>query len=162
MRISKNTYIDISSALLVCLFTYAALSKLSGYSMFKSQLERSPFLFHTAALLAGWIPIIELTISFLLVFTKTRLYGLYASVVLMIMFTEYISAMLRFSYYIPCSCGGVLSTMSWNQHLIFNIFFTLLAIVALILQLHSTTKQRPVPTDNIKPFIAEVAESTPH
>lgn len=141
MKISKNTCIDIISALLVSLFTYAALSKLSEYSTFKSQLERSPFLFHTAVFLAMWIPIIELTISLLLVFAKTRLYGLYASVVLMIMFTEYILAMLRFSYYIPCSCGGVLSAMSWNQHLIFNIFFTMLAIVALILQLQSARKQ---------------------
>jgi uncharacterized membrane protein YphA (DoxX/SURF4 family) len=62
-----------------------------------------------------------------------RLIGLYASFFFMILFTGYIVAILRFSSYIPCSCGGILQKMSWTQHLIFNIGFLLLAVIAILL-----------------------------
>ncbi|MEJ0031509.1 MAG: MauE/DoxX family redox-associated membrane protein [Bacteroidota bacterium] len=41
----------------------------------------------------------------------------------MVMFTAYIVVITRFSEYTPCSCGGVLEKMSWDQHLVFNIGF---------------------------------------
>jgi len=43
-------------------------------------------------------------------------------------------AILSFSKELPCSCGGVLQEMSWQQHLVFNIVFTLLALLAAILE----------------------------
>jgi len=68
----------------------------------------------------------------MLAFLRFRLLGLYASFSLMVMFTAYIIAITKFSDYIPCSCGGVLQNMSWNQHLIFNIGFILLAVAGII------------------------------
>ena len=41
---------------------------------------------------------------------------------------------LNFIPDIPCSCGGVLEKMSWNEHLIFNIAFVVLGLVAILLQ----------------------------
>ena len=57
----------------------------------------------------------------------------------MVMFTAYIIAITRFSEYVPCSCGGVLQNMSWNQHLFFNIGFVLIALTGVIL--HSSDRQ---------------------
>lgn len=34
----------------------------------------------------------------------------------------------------PCSCGGILEKMNWNQHLLFNICFCVLAVPAILLQ----------------------------
>jgi len=39
--------------------------------------------------------------------------------------------MITYTPNLPCSCGGVLQQMTWNQHLIFNVVFTLLALFAI-------------------------------
>jgi uncharacterized membrane protein YphA (DoxX/SURF4 family) len=125
--------IEIISALLIFLFLYAAISKLLDYQKFKVQLGQSPLLTAFAGWVAWIIPSLEIIISVMLAFSRFRLFGLYASFSLMVMFTAYIIAITKFSDYIPCSCGGVLQNMSWNQHLFFNIGFVLLALAGIIL-----------------------------
>lgn len=129
----KKITVEIISALLVALWAYAAISKLLDYGTFKFQLGRSPYVTNIAGFIAWFLPLTELTVATLLIITKTRLLGLYSSFFLMLMFTGYIYAMLHFSYYVPCSCGGILSKMSWNQHLLFNIAFTVLALIGILL-----------------------------
>lgn len=129
-----NTWlIDIISALFIFLFVYAAISKLLDYQRFQVQLGQSPLLTAFAGWVAWFIPTIELAISLLLAFPKTRLFAFYASFSLMVMFTTYIIVITKFSDYVPCSCGGVLETMSWNQHLVFNIGFVLLILAGIII-----------------------------
>ena len=65
--------------------------------------------------------------------TKFRFFGLFAAYTLMAMFTAYIYIILNFSAFVPCSCGGVLENMTWNQHLVFNICFIILAGIAILL-----------------------------
>src|SRR5690606_36105991 len=55
------------------------------------------------------------------------------SYVLMLFFSTYIYIILNYSPYVPCSCGGVLEKMGWSEHLIFNITFCALALIALYL-----------------------------
>ena len=130
---TKTIVVDTISILFIILFIYAATSKIFDYGNFKAQLGRSPLL----ARFWNWIwivPTIEILIAILLPMPRTRLLGLYASFSLMTMFTAYIIAILRFSEFIPCSCGGVLSHMSWTQHLWFNVAFVLFALTGIILQ----------------------------
>ncbi|MBS1577374.1 MAG: hypothetical protein JST09_18905 [Bacteroidetes bacterium] len=51
--------------------------------------------------------------------------GLKASFVMMSVFSLYIGYMTFFDPDHSCSCGGVLESMSWIGHLIFNIVLTL-------------------------------------
>ncbi len=51
----------------------------------------------------------------------------------MVMFTAYIVLITRFSDYVPCSCGGVLEKLSWDQHLVFNIGFVVLGFMAIVI-----------------------------
>lgn len=125
--------IEIISALLIFLFVYAALTKLFDYQKFRVQLGQSPLLTAFAKWIAWLIPIIELVISLLLAFQKTRLWAFYAAFSLIAMFTVYIIVITKFSDYIPCSCGGVLENMSWDQHLVFNIGFVLLTSIGIII-----------------------------
>jgi hypothetical protein len=127
-------FANVISALLVWLFVYTALSKLSSYSTFRLQLGKSPFVTEYAGLLSWAIPLAELVTAALLITRRTRLWGLYAAFFLMSTFTGYIYAMLHYSDYLPCSCGGVIAAMSWQQHLIFNISFTGLALAAILLE----------------------------
>lgn len=130
----KKRVIEIITSLLIILFVYAALTKLFDYYNFKTQLGKSPFLTFMSGFAAWSIPASELIVVGLLSFKRTRELGLYASLFLMTLFTAYIYAMLNFSYYVPCSCGGILSEMEWSQHFIFNIFFVVISITGIVLQ----------------------------
>ncbi|MFT4152363.1 MauE/DoxX family redox-associated membrane protein [Parafilimonas sp.] len=131
----KRDYIIYTIEALLCLlFTYAAISKLLKYHLFRLQLGKSPFITSIAGPIALILPVIELLTVALIVFSTTRLLGFYAALFLMTLFTSYIFAMLHFSYYIPCVCGGLLSKMDWDQHLIFNIVFTVIALVGVMLE----------------------------
>jgi hypothetical protein len=52
----------------------------------------------------------------------------------MTMFSGYIIAILNFSDYVPCSCGGILEKLGWTEHLAFNIAFMVLAVVGIFLE----------------------------
>jgi len=136
--LKKNTIIEIISSLLIILFIYTALSKLSGYNTFTVQLSKSPFITSYAKLIAWSLPAAEILISLLLVSKKTRLIGLYASFFMMSLFTAYLIIMLKFSYHIPCSCGGVLQYLSWNDHIVFNTFFIVISGAGVLLKANET------------------------
>ncbi|MFD2890203.1 MauE/DoxX family redox-associated membrane protein [Chitinophaga cymbidii] len=129
----KNIILEIIIALLVILWIYTGLLKLLDYDETKFQMGRSPFIQHIAGLTAFAIPVFELIIAGLLIFKTTRFIGLLASFFLMVVFTGYIYAMLHYSYYVPCSCGGVLAALSWEDHLIFNALYSLLALIGIFL-----------------------------
>lgn len=129
----KNSFVLIVGYLYILLFVYTAVSKLLDYENFQVQLGQSPLLSVYASWIAPSVLALELLIAFLLLFPVSRYVGLIGSYFLMVLFTVYIYLILNFSSFVPCSCGGVLEKMSWNQHLIFNICFALLAIIALFL-----------------------------
>ena len=130
----RSTIVEIISSLLILLFMYAAVSKLLDYQTFRVQLSKSPFITQFASVLAWALPVGEILVALALTWKRTRLPGLYASLFLMTMFTAYIWTMLQYSYYLPCSCGGVLSKMGWTAHLWFNIGFVALSIIGIFIQ----------------------------
>jgi uncharacterized membrane protein YphA (DoxX/SURF4 family) len=74
-------------------------------------------------------------VSFLLLLPGTfRLVGFYGAFCLMTMFTVYVFSILNFSNYVPCSCGGVLEKLGWEEHLVFNFAFVILAAAGIWLQ----------------------------
>ena len=130
---TKKYCIDLIGYLFIILFTYAAFSKLSDYESFTIQLGQSPLLSAFAGWVSWFIPAIEILIAILLMFNRTRFSALVASFGLMLMFSAYIYIILHYSEFVPCSCGGILEKMTWNQHLIFNLVFCFLAVIAIIM-----------------------------
>lgn len=128
--------LEIICMLLFFLFSYAALSKLMDINKFRSTMELSDFL----KTFSSWLPyaviVVEFLVSFFLLWPKWQQQALYASFGLMALFTTYIIIILN-SKNIPCSCGGILEQMTWNQHLLFNMFFLLLAFSGTILIKHN-------------------------
>lgn len=133
MTNKKDLLIEIISAAFVVLFVYAASTKLLDYDKFRLQLGQSPILTGFAGIIVWLIPGVELLIAFMLTSSRLRLQGLYMAFTLMVMFTAYIIVITRFSDYVPCSCGGVLEKLSWNEHLVFNIVFVLLGAIAILI-----------------------------
>jgi uncharacterized membrane protein YphA (DoxX/SURF4 family) len=118
----------------ILLFTYAALSKILDYEKFTAQIGQSPMLTSHAGFYAIMVPIIEIIISVALSMQRFRKIGLYASFSLMVMFTAYIIAITQFSSFVPCSCGGILSKMTWDIHLYFNLSVVAVNTVAIIFE----------------------------
>ncbi len=129
----RNTIVEVISYILIFLFVYASVNKLNNYKIFQVQLSKSPFITSYAGILSWALPGIELITALLLSFKALRLQGLYFSLFLMALFTSYLAAMLTFSYYIPCSCGGVMEGLTWKQHILFNLFFILLTIAGIMI-----------------------------
>lgn len=137
----RHVIVQIICYLYVLLFVYTAINKLLGFESFGIQLAQSPLLSAYAGLIAPSVIIAELLIVLLLCVKTTRFMGLYASLFLMVAFTVYIYLILNYSDFIPCSCGGLIEELSWTEHLVFNIVFIALALVAILL----TEKEKGTP-----------------
>jgi len=131
---NKKWLVGIISLLLILLMVYAAVAKLNDYYNFRAGLDDSPIIAPFAGILVWAVPATELIIAAMLLLPKFRLYGFYASFVLMLLFTIYIIVMLSFYEDIPCSCGGILEEMPWGVHIVFNCVFVLLSACGIYLE----------------------------
>ena len=140
----RQQLIDIIASLFILLFVYTAINKLAGIGVFQAVLRRSPLIGSMYVLVSWAIPFLELGIALLLLLPAWRRAGLWASLVLMCVFTLYLGYMLLFTPDLPCSCGGVIRKMSWTQHLFFNLFFVSIAILGLRLHPPRCSSSNPV------------------
>ncbi len=132
---NKSLIYEIITALLIILFIYSGFSKIFAYSDFKRAMLNQPFPFWFAEVLIWFLPTAELIIAFALMASKTRPYGEYAFLILMTFFSLYIAAILVHLFpKVPCTCGDLISSLSWQQHLFFNLFFLLLCFYAIKLR----------------------------
>jgi len=130
----RKIAIEIICFLFVILFTYAAANKLVDYQKFQVQIGLSPLLTGFGGFIPWMVIGVEFITSIFLLIPRFRLYALFGAFSLMTMFTAYIVAILEFSSFVPCSCGGVLEKLGWTEHLIFNAAFVLLGLVGIVLQ----------------------------
>ncbi len=141
---SKSLIVEIIASLFVLLFVYTALSKWFDFENFKAVIAQSPLIGSIPTIIAWLLPLLELWVAGLLLFRLTRLVGLYASLILMIVFTGYLIYMLMYSPELPCSCGGVLRYLSWRTHVLFNIVLIVMAITAIKMDASKGVSRKPV------------------
>lgn len=127
IALRRNLLIEIIASLLIILFVYTATDKLLNQETFQIILIKSPLVGSYSPFISWVLPIAELIIAALLFIPGLRKAGLLGAFILMSLFTIYIGYMILFTPHLPCTCGGIINKMSWNQHLLFNAFFTLLA-----------------------------------
>lgn len=128
---NNNIIYNISIFLLVLLFIYAGLSKLLSHEIFLNQISKAAWLKKIAGLISILLPLLEIGTGLLIAASSIQIYGLWLASLLMTTFTIYVSMMLLSGNSLPCTCGGVIASMSWKQHLLFNIFFMCLSWFAL-------------------------------
>ncbi len=126
-----NCIIEIITGLLILLFVYTAINKLLDHARFQMMLSQSSLIKNMAGFISYALPIVELITALFLGIPKYRGWGFRISLSLMIIFTIYLAYMIYFVRDVPCSCGGVIEKLSWKQHLIFNISFTVLCVAGL-------------------------------
>lgn len=119
--------------LYIGMYMYAAVAKLLTHQVFVAQLNHQPIGQEYSVFLSWGLPVVEILIAVLIMFTRKL--GIYLATGLMAIFTTYIILVqLKFFDSIPCSCGGIISQMTWGQHLLFNLTFLLIGITAIYLQ----------------------------
>jgi hypothetical protein len=113
--------------LLIFLMLYASISKIFEYNIFIQQLSLSPFfaIGHTKTV-AFLVLSLEMIIAVLFLIPRAQNIAFLSSLCLLTSFTVYIH-IIQYSEFIPCSCGGILGKLSWNDHIIFNIFFIIIS-----------------------------------
>lgn len=125
---NKENQLNSISGILAVLFFYAAVSKLMNYDQSKQEMLNQVFPRSIGEVLTWLVPTVELLLVGILLFTTTRLMGLWLSLILMIAFTLYIGIVMTGVFgRVPCSCGSLLKNMPYSIHLFFNIFFVALA-----------------------------------
>src|SRR6202008_3561000 len=86
-EMKKRYWIEIISALFILLFVYTAVNKIIDHARFQNVLRGSILLSHYAPFVSRAIPIIEICISLLLFFPRSKRIGLWFSLILMTLFT---------------------------------------------------------------------------
>ena len=139
----QRAILAIIICLLILLFVYTGISKLIDQSTFLKDLNNQPFPRFFNGILVWLIPVIELLLALLLLFDNTRKWALVGAFVLMLLFTIYTAlVLLNVFNRTPCSCGGVIRSLSWVQHLFFNLFFVAISIIGIKLFMHEHRESR--------------------
>lgn len=123
----KKTIVEICAFCLVFLFVYTSTAKLFQLNLFRYRLDTYPWIRHIGGWIAWGLPLLELTIAALLISGRKRRMGFYAAFGLMAILTVYLALMLGTEKHLPCSCGGAIESLTWRQHILFNLFFLALA-----------------------------------
>lgn len=136
---SKKIILDIISFLLILLFGYAATAKLSDYRQFVLQISEVIKLNGFPNWIALLVPLTELLACVLLIVPKWNSRGLFLSFLILLSFTFYIGSLLALKENLPCRCGGILNSLGWKSHLLFNAIFTSIALFGVLIS-RSTIK----------------------
>lgn len=127
---SGSILIQISTVMLITLFLYTAFDKLRDLKLFARIINESAILKGYGSLLSKVVPACEILIALLLFIPATRRQGLFFSFVLLLIFTLYIAVMLVSGSRLPCNCGGIISSLTWTQHILVNLLFMILSLLA--------------------------------
>ncbi|MBT2559851.1 hypothetical protein J7E50_18170 [Pedobacter sp. ISL-68] len=131
---AKTIILEIIVALLVLLWIYTAISKWGNHQAFYRQLSWNPTTSGYQDILFYFLPGIELLAALLLLIKPLRSSGLWISAGLMTVFTSYVFYVIFIDpTKATCTCGGVLSAMTWKQHLTFNIAYLLISCIGVYL-----------------------------
>lgn len=147
MPITKTDTGNTIASLLAALFFYAAMSKLIEYEQSKSEMLNQVFPSKWAGIITWMVPATELIIAAALLLRQSQRAGLWAATLLLSAFSAYIAIVMTGIFgRIPCSCGGILKHMSYETHLLFNLFFVALGIIGIKLTNPKHTSKKIQPT----------------
>lgn len=116
-----NTLTEVTRLMLTFLFAYTSINKLLNLNVFKQTMMTAHIPEVIAEIIAMVIPISEAILVVLLILNQTKRLALIISLFLLLVFTVYIIYMKLWLPKLPCSCGGIIQKLTWNQHLLLNI-----------------------------------------
>ena len=144
LNISPGIRESIAFALqLLCifLFLYTGYSKFKDHARFEAGLARVEIIGRSAGIVSWLVPLAEGITSILIAVPATSRKGLTLFIALMSLFSIYIIYELLTASKLPCHCGGIVESLTWRQHLWFNLGCICVAIAALRLNRNINVKK---------------------
>lgn len=121
---------ELGALVLAFVLLYTGAGKLYDWEGTKAAFANQVFPIWLSERLAWAVPTAELAIAALLLFPTTRILGFKLASGLFLLFTGYVALVLTGIFgRIPCSCGGIVSTLGWWEHLVLNILLLVTAIL---------------------------------
>ena len=122
----------IISVAIAILWAYAACSKLGNYGKTVWEMHNQVFPDAVAGVFSWFVPAMEMGLALMLLIPRFRVSGLWASGLLLVIFSLYIAlASTKVFGRIPCSCGNLFRDMPSWLHILFNLSFATLAYTGL-------------------------------
>ncbi|SFU19066.1 DoxX protein [Algoriphagus locisalis] len=122
----------LCSLILIAVFIYTGLDKLLRWEASRNAFRNQTFPGELAEALAYAVPITELLITGLLLFSVSRWWGYLSSILLLTVFTTYVGLIWVGAFpRVPCNCAGIIDSLGWAEHFILNLFLIGLAVVGL-------------------------------
>lgn len=134
----RTLLVDSIAFFFILLFLYTATVKLMDWHTFREELQSSPLVGNFAGVLVWTLPALEIVLAVALFVPAWKLYGLYATFILMVLFTAYVGAILLIDNQLSCSCGGIIENLPPDRHIIFNGICVLLAGLAILIHRRQT------------------------
>jgi len=138
----RSIVADSIAYFFVLLFLYTGVAKLMDIPNFRNELSASPDLGALSGIITLALPIGEILLAVMLSLPRWRLRGLYATLVLMTLFTGYVITLIIVDDQLSCSCGGIIEALSPQQHIIFNSACVILSLVGIL----ANRKNQPSPS----------------
>lgn len=127
----KEFFVPIIIFVDFTIYFFSGVDKSLNFEKFVIQFARSPFAPSVFLIeFSILIIIIEIILCIMLFIDKLNKWALFGFFILSFLFTTYIFLMLIYSPQLPCSCGGLVDFLSWKQHLILNLFLTIMSFLA--------------------------------
>ena len=148
----KESALQLLTFVFICLWIYVGSKKVFTYADYRSSMIKQPFDDQYEIVLSYILPVAELAIGMLFIFERTKTLGLWLTILLMLIFSVYVTlALLNIWGSIPCDC--ILEfTISWKAHLWINGIITLASIAGLLLNknIKGYRKMKPSPVQAFK------------
>lgn len=140
----KKWVTTVVSACIIAILLYTGRDKLMNFPLTKLQMSESPWsLISKNNYFFAWaVPLVELVVCIMLIWLPFRKWGFIISLCLFASFSIYILTLMAFAQHLPCSCGGIISELSWSQHLVVNLVFGVLSYWGFSNELHYEKRQR--------------------
>lgn len=134
MALQAKYIINLVRYSFIMLWGYAATVKLWYWEQSRSEMLLQPFPAEISSLLFWLIPLFELVLVVILLNKNTMALGILLSVILTSCFTLYLVLAFNKAFGdIPCACGGILSNINYQSHVMLNTFFIGFGILTMIL-----------------------------
>ncbi|WP_343850880.1 MauE/DoxX family redox-associated membrane protein [Algoriphagus jejuensis] len=112
----------VLASILIGIFGYTGFEKLIRFKDSRRAFHNQTFPAELAELLSYSIPVVELLIALLLLFSGTRWWGYLGSILLLAVFITYVGLIWVGAFpRVPCNCAGILESLGWAEHFFLNL-----------------------------------------
>lgn len=125
----KNQWIPLLSVnVLIFILIYTASAKLLNFPHYVNSMRSQPLPSVFSLILTYLIPVLEGLLVYFLMARELRMVGLLGTGILLLLFTFYVGYIKIVGLEsTTCPCGGLFTSLDWNQHLYVNSALTVLA-----------------------------------